>query len=249
VAIYLNLKLSVLKQKPLIGVSKKTILLYTMTKKMYKISKPGTLLALGLLLLAGCYPKGPEYYSDTDLTVTDYDLEYNFGDQKKYWMADTVEYITNIDNSELDQEDVDALLSQIASNLEKAGYEAVGLANPDEADFVITVSVIASKNTSVGWVPGPPCYPGWGWGCGWGGYYPPYWGGYYSYSYTTGSVITNWWDPDTPAPAAAADDEQPIHWVATFNGLLSSSSANNKDRVIFSVDQAFKQSPYIKSNK
>ena len=67
-----------------------------MIKKMHTILKPGAFLALVLLMLAGCYPKGPEYYSDTDLTVTDYDQEYKFGDQKSYWMADTVEYITNI---------------------------------------------------------------------------------------------------------------------------------------------------------
>jgi len=219
-----------------------------MTEKIHTILKQAIILSAVLLLIAGCYPKGPEYYSDLDLTITDYDPEYKFGEQKKYWMADTVEYITNINDSELDPADVQELLNQVAANLSDAGYEQLPLDNPDEAEFVITISVIASKNTGVGWVPGPPCYPGWGWGCGWGGYYPPYWGGYYSYSYTTGSVITNWWDPDTPAPAAAAEDEQPIHWVATFNGLLSSSSANNKERVIFSVDQAFNQSPYIKSN-
>lgn len=220
-----------------------------MTKKMTKFLNPGALVLLVLLFLAGCYPKGPEYYSDTDLTVTDYDTEYDFGTQKNYWMADTVEYITNIEDSEIDQEDVDALLSQMASNFSNVGYTRVDLDKPEEADFAITISVIASKYTGVGWVPGPPGYPGWGWGPGWGGYYPPYWGGYYSYSYTTGSVITNWWDPDTPAPAAADENEQPVHWVATFNGLLSSSNSNNVGRVIASVDQAFKQSPYIKSTK
>ena len=219
-----------------------------MTKKMHNILKRGSVLIIALYLLAGCYPKGPEYYSDLDLTVTDYDVDYKFGDQKKYWMADTVEYITNIEDSEIDQEDVDALLGHIAANLSSAGYDRVDLASPDEAEFVITVSVIASKYTGVGWVPGPPYYPGWGWGPGWGGYYPPYWGGYYSYSYTTGSVITNWWDPDTPTPTGT-DEDQPIHWVATFNGLVSSSSDNNAARIGASVDQAFKQSPYIKSDK
>ena len=216
---------------------------------MHKTLNSGALLSLAMLLLVGCYPKGPEYYSDTDLTVTDYDMDYDFGNQKTYWLADTIEYITNIEDSEIDQEDVDALLSLMESNFSNAGYTRVDLDKPEEADFVITISVIASKNSGVGWVPGPPWYPGWGWGPGWGGYYPPYWGGYYSYSYTTGSVITNWWDPDTPALLSVNDNEQPVHWVATFNGLLSSSNSNNAGRVQASVEQAFKQSPYIKSTR
>lgn len=220
-----------------------------MTKKMHTILKPGAFLALVLLMLTGCYPKGPEYYSDTDLTVTDYDQEYKFGDQKNYWMADTVEYITNIKDSEIDQADVDLVLSEIASNFSEAGYTRVDLDKPEEADFVITVSVIASEYTGVGWTPGPPYYPGWGWGPGWGGYYPPYWGGYYSYSYTTGSVITNWYDPQAPPVPEDGEEFQPVHWIAVFNGLLSNTTDNNVSRVISSVDQAFKQSPYIKSNK
>lgn len=219
-----------------------------MNNKMYKLSNPGTLLAVVLLMLAGCYPKGPEYYSDLDLTVTDYDTEYNFGDQKKYWLADTIEYITNIEDSEIKPGDVDALLSQIASNLDNAGYERVPLNQPELAEFVITVSVIASEYTGVGWVPVPPYYPGWGWG-GWGGYYPPYWGGYYSYSYTTGSVFTHWYDPDSPPVIGDDGEEAPIHWVAVFDGLVSSSKDNNASRIQFSIDQAFTQSPYIKSNK
>lgn len=215
-----------------------------MTKKMYKILKHGSVLTIALYILAGCYPKGPEYYSDLDLTVTDFDAQYGFGDQKLYWMADTVEYITNIKDSELDPTDVQKLLQEIETNFTSRGYERLEVSNPDDAEFVITVSVIASENTGIGWVPGYPCY----WGC-WGGYYPPYWGGYYSYSYTTGSVITNWWDPQDSPVLSNNEDLQPIHWVATFNGMLSSSEQNNKDRIAFSVNQAFTQSPYIQSNK
>ena len=99
-------------------------------------------------------------------------------------------------------------------------------------------------------MPGPPWYPGWGWGPGWGGWYPPYWGGYYTYNFTTGSVIINWWDPqESPAPTSTDEDNQPVHWVATFNGLVSSSKENNAARIKSSINQAFTQSPYIQSNK
>jgi hypothetical protein len=223
--------------------------IHIMTKKLLNNLPKAIIPVFVFYFLYGCYPKGPEYYSDLDLTVTDYDADYNFGAQKSYWMADTVEYITNIEDDEIDKDLVEALLSKVASNLEGRGYQRLSDDDIDNADFAITVSVIASKNSGVGWVPGPPIYPGWGWGPGWGGYYPPYWGGYYSYSYTTGSVIINWWDPqEAPAPTSIADeDQQPIHWLATFNGLVSSSEDNNATRVGASIDQAFAQSTYIQS--
>jgi hypothetical protein len=47
-------------------------------------------MVLGVALLYGCYPKGPEYTSDYDLVVSDYDPDYDFGSQKTYFMPDTV---------------------------------------------------------------------------------------------------------------------------------------------------------------
>lgn len=196
-----------------------------------------------IVFLAGCYPKGPEFYSDLDLTATDYDPDYQFEDQKYYWMADTVRYITNVEDDAIDPDDEQELLDKIAFKLAERNYKRVGIQYPDSAEFVISVNVISTKNSGIGWVPGPPCYPGW-WGC-WPGYYPPYWGGYYSYSYTTGSVIMNWYDPQSPTEG----DEPPIFWVAAFNGLISSNKQNNIGRIDSAIDQAFKQSPYIQSNR
>jgi len=220
-----------------------------MTKKMHKIFKTGSLAVIALIILAGCYPRDSEYYSDLDLTVTDYDTEYSFGEQKTYWMADTVEYKTNIDDSELDPDAVRKLLQQIESNFASRGYDRL---NPTDTitipDFVITVSVIGLENSGVGWIPSYPCY----WGCYYPyyyPYYPPYWGGYYySYSYTTGTVITNWWDPQIASVPTEPGEAQPVHWMGIFNGLLSSSKADMATRISGSVDQAFKQSPYIQSN-
>ena len=213
---------------------------------MYKILKPGIVLIAALFFLAGCYPKGPEYYSDLDLTITEYDIDYNFGGQKKYFMPDTIEYKTNIKDSDLDPTDVQNLLQQIEDNFTSRGYQRLAEANAGDAEFVVAVSAIAQESSGSGWIGGRPCYPGWGWGCGWGGYYPPYWGGgYYSYSYTSGSVIMNWYDPQVPSEGT---DAQPVHWLAIFNGLLSSTPANNKSRIASSIDQAFIQSPYIQAN-
>lgn len=222
--------------------------LFTMTTQLHKFLNPGTALIAVLLFLIGCYPKGPEYYSDLDLTATDYDREYNFGDQKVFWMADTVEYISSDEDDEIDPVDQANLLQEVESNLEARGYTLDRL-NIDDAEFAITITVIKNENTAIGWVPYPPYNPGWGWGPGWGGYYPPYWGGYYGYSYTTGSVFIHWWDPQEPPVPSDEGDLQPFHWFAIFNGLASSSKDNNTSRIEASINQAFIQSPYIQSTK
>lgn len=199
-------------------------------------------------LLNGCYPKGPEYYSDLDLTATNYDPGYDFENQKYFWMADTVRYITNVEDDEIDPDDESALLQKVESKLEELNYKRVEISSPDSAEFVITVSVLSTQSSGIGWVPGPPCYPGW-WGC-WPGYYPPWWGGYYSYSYSTGSVIIDWYDPQVDPVLQNSEEEQPIHWTAAFNGLISSSKENNIARINAAIDQAFKQSEdYLGSNR
>ncbi len=208
-------------------------------KKLLTFS--GTMIVL-LYLLSGCYPKGPEYYSDIDITATEYRPEYDFGSQKTFFLPDTVEYITNKEDSQLDPTDVAALLQAVQSKLEERGYQKINYDPQNIPDFVIQVSVIANEYTGIGWTPGYPCYPGWWGGC-YPGYYPPGWGWYWTYSYSTGSVIIQWYDPDTDP----TDGKQPIEWLAIFNGLISSSADNNKSRIAAGIDQAFKQSPYIQS--
>jgi predicted small lipoprotein YifL len=210
---------------------------------MYRFLRTNLMLAFALYALSGCYPKGPEYYDDLDLTITDYDPDYNFGAQQKYFMPDTVSFTTNIKDLEIDDKDVQNLLNEIETNFTQRGYTRLDAADIEDAEFVIGVNIITVENNGVGWTPIPPYYPGWGWG---GIYYPPYWGAYYSYSYTTGSVIVEWFDPqEPPKPDKDGNELQPVHWVAALNGLVS--SAGNSARVEAGINQAFVQSPYIQS--
>ena len=219
-----------------------------MTKSIYTSLKVAAFFFVGLILLSQCYPKGPEFFSDLDLTATDYDPEYNFGEQKLFWVADTVNYITNQEDDKIDPDVERALINKFVTKLEERNYTRVAVDDPDAAEFVLTINVTSIRVTGVGWIPGPPCYPGW-WGC-FPGYYPPYWGGYYAYSYNQGSVISNWYDPQTPpVPVEGFGDQQPVHWVAAFNGLISSNESNNAARIDAGIDQAFKQSPYVQSNR
>ncbi len=143
---------------------------------MRTIVKLTSVFATAAIMLAGCYPKGPEYYSDTDLTVTDYDMDYDFEGQKNYFMADTVEYITNQKDDEISERDQEKLIQEVESNFALRGYTRLAEEDAMDAEFVVAVTVTSTKNTGAGYIPGPPWYPSWPWGPGWGGYYPPYWG-------------------------------------------------------------------------
>jgi hypothetical protein len=111
--------------------------------------------------------------------------------------------------------------------------------------LVIVPSGIISKNVSVYyWYP----YPGYGWGWGypgygWGypGYYPPV--PYYS-SYTTGTLRMEMFNPND-IRVVKGDTINPVYWTAGINGILSS---NTTTRITSTIDQAFKQSPYLQSS-
>jgi hypothetical protein len=201
----------------------------------------------------GCYPGGPEYTSDFSLVVTDYEQDFNFGAQVTYYMPDTVNFSTNQD---IDEDVVlgfeELILNEIASNMSSRGYTRVDSTATEAPDMLVTVQVLAIKNTGVGWVPGPGWWwgyypPGWGWG-GWGGgwYYPPYYP--VGYSYSTGTVIINLADPDDEI-VEDGEIKLPIKWFAGLDGLLSSTTSTNAQRVQAGINQAFNQSPYLQSNQ
>jgi hypothetical protein len=108
------------------------------------------------------------------------------------------------------------------------------------------VNIVLARNSGAVWYPGywGGYYPGFGWGWGGGWYYPPGWGGYWSYySYTTGTAIINLADYDSYEESGGEYIE--LEWDALIDGLLSGVSASKIDDL---VDQAFSQSPYLKSN-
>ncbi len=195
-------------------------------------------LASGLALW-GCYPDGPEYYEDTDVTFTQYDSEFDFASRQTYALPDRIVVDVEIDNGDTTyvyMRDVYAtpILQTIDANMSEYGWTKVAIsANPD-----VVLTPAAFKNTTYfysywydwwwgGW------YPGWGW------YYPPY---YTISSITTGSMVINMADPNIDNPI----DRAPVTWMMIGNGLASGS--DNINRMIEAIDQAFAQSPYLKTN-
>ena len=120
------------------------------------------------------YPGGIEYYSDTDIVVTQYDDAFDFASNKNYFMPDTIHHVVEEgQEDDVDRSYDDEVLSQIATHLDAAGYtrfESDVIPDSvlvDSANVVLTVVVISTEYTGIGYIPGGGGYwggyPGWGW--------------------------------------------------------------------------------------
>jgi len=194
------------------------------------------ILVAGTLLLAACYPEGPEFADDPDVVLTHHNPDYNFKSKGTFAIPDKIVKITgNVITGDpakyIPQAAATVMLDRITKNMTDFGYTKVALnASPD---FVILPAAMETT-TVVYW------YDYWGW------YYPgygyPYYPYYPSYStYSTGSLIINL----TDAKLTAADGNSIAQWTGALNGLLTYSyDANRVNRLI---DQAFAQSAsYLK---
>jgi len=214
--------------------------------KKVKLLYYGIFLVISVIMVS-CYPGGAEYYSDTDIVITDYDSAFfATHNVQTYYLIDTVAYITD-DQEDVDHKYDDLILGTIKDNLEQIGYQPVDTSGGTPADVLVTATVTSS--TTEGWVPGYPYYPGWDWWWGYpgwdwwwgypGGYYP------YYYSFSTGTLFITMGDPNDPID----DDGEiklPVVWGGAFNGMLSSSTSDMNARIKRSIDQAFSQSKCFK---
>lgn len=202
------------------------------------LSKTILTAAVGVFLL-GCYPAGPEYVDDLDVVYTTFDEGYDFKSKGTYSIPDKIVTdvkIKNGDTTYVYMKDIYAtpLLQAIESNMTTLGWSKVNIAN--NPDVLVTPAAISNTTYFYSywydwWYGG--YYGGWGW------YYPPY---YSVSSYTTGTMIITIADPNSEN----AINRSPSVWVAAANGLLTYSGST--DRAKKGIDQAFAQSPYLKTN-
>lgn len=187
-----------------------------------------------ILLLSGCYPEGAEYYHETDVVYTNYEEDYNFTGQKTYAMPDKIVKITKdlIEGEEpefVEEPYNTQILNKIEENMTSKGYTQV-LA-PEDADLFLMPAVWT--NTTIYYWYDYWCWYN-PWFCDWGWYYPPV------TSVTTGTLVMSLID----------DGDEYVEpyrvWTGLANGLLS--GVYSKSRVDNAIDQAFKQSPYLKTN-
>jgi hypothetical protein len=201
------------------------------------------LLLLTLILLAACR-KEPDLssLSGNFVVQTDRDPNTQFNTFKTFYISDTVAYIsTNPNDSILTDNTAKQLVAQIRKNMEARGYTYVSRgAKPD-----LGINTIAVKDVTVGVV-----YPGYWWGYpgywdpwDWGWYYPYYYPWATTYAVTTGSVIAEIIDVKN----AQANQKLDVTWTMNLNGALGSSASTNLQRALDGIDQAFRQSPYLKA--
>ncbi len=196
-----------------------------------------------LTVLFGCYPGGADYIDEYDITYTNYDKTYDFVSKGTYTLPNKVVKISGDLVSVNPQppeylKDVYGLpiLAQIDANMQALGWTKVDVnSNPD-----IQVLPAAWESTTI-------IYGGY-WGSYWCWYYPYYCGGgwYYPYTpvatYSTGTLVMTMVDPN----AESTDGSKRVTWTGAINGLLVGTYDAN--RVNKGIDQAFYQSPYLKTN-
>ena len=201
-------------------------------------------LALGTVLLSGCYPDGPDYLSDYDLVYTNYSPTFDFKSVSTYSLPDSVPIITGdlADGDEpsfLPEAYRVVVLQKIRDNMNARGWEEVD--GPNEAitaDVNLLPAALKSEVVSYfysggywGWY--YPGYPGWGW------YYPGYYPTYTSY--TSGSLMIAMARPNDVSPT----ENVPVVWLAVINSILEGGQADIITRLNVNIDQAFTQSDYL----
>ncbi len=190
--------------------------------------------------LAGCYPQGPEYTDDLDVVYTNFDPEFDFPGHNTYAMPDQIVtdvQITNAGDTIYEYMKpiyADPILDKIDANLTALGWTKVDVsANPDV--LMMPAGISSTTYFYSYWY----CWWYGGYYGGWGWYYPPY---YTVSSYTTGSLIMTMSDPTVDSPI----NRSATAWIGAMNGLLSGNG--NINRALDGIDQAFAQSPYLRTN-
>ena len=200
------------------------------------------LMAAMPVVLLSCYPAGPDYVEDLDVTYTTYNNNFDFKSRSTYAMPDRIVVDVDIEDGDttyvyMKDAFADPILAAIEDNFESRGWERVDIS--DGPDMLVTPAGIKSTTYFYSY-----WYDWWygGWYGGyWGWYYPPY---YTVSSYTTGSMIITMSDPNV-------DEDSPIFesqaaWVMAANGLFTGNYEIS--RVTKAIDEAFNQSPYLKIN-
>jgi hypothetical protein len=203
-----------------------------------------------LLLLGGCYPKGPENYSDFDLVYTNYSSDFSFSQRKTYALPDSIVKITGDVFNNTDGTGVPeflsptystVILSQLKQNMGSNGWTLVDKnASPD---VVLLVSCMTTTTIYYyyDWDYWDWWYPGWV--PSWGWYYPGYYYPAYVTGYSSGSIFMQMVDQHSTITQTC---NVSVVWNCILNGITEGSTAEITARVQTNINKAFAQSPYLK---
>lgn len=183
-----------------------------------------------------------------DFTVyTNYDENVKFEDFKTYCLPDSILLIGKDMKAEYWKDDLaQKIIKEVNDEMNARGYTKV----PETKDANIGIQLsFAQQTTQVigtsGWYDG-------GWYNGWWSpdFWGPYWNDWYypyavNYSYDTGTMIMEMVDL-TSKKTEVNKVKLPVIWHSYATGLLFNNNKYNLELILDAVDQAFKQSPYIK---
>lgn len=200
------------------------------------------LLGLGaVVLMASCYPGGPSYVEDYDITFATKADGADFTDKTAnvFFMPNEIFDIgdTNKNVAPVSPAFAAKVLARVEAQMVEYGYTRVPDTSMGE-NYGVAVQRLISDN----WV---TYYWGGGGYCGW---YPYWCGGYYpptgsTYNYQTGTLYVTMIDLDNSTPTLPF-----FVWDAGINGLLSSTQSSTESRALNGIDKMFELSPYLNKN-
>lgn len=223
-------------------------------RKRLRSLSPVILLVIGIaasFLLSSCTPESDLPTPESDVVITLYNQQVDFGAITTFAMPDTIIHlVAEGDSDQLSRKYDQAILSLIATNLEARGYVRIDEGSPDVPDVLVLAGASALEFWYwYSYYPGDDWswYPGWGW---WGGYpgwdwsYPPPSYGP-AYAYTLGTLFVTMVDPNKPD---AGNTMITTCWLGVCNGLLNPAGPSKLARLSDSINQLFTQSPYLRSS-
>lgn len=187
------------------------------------------------------------YSQDTDgeyLVYTSPAKDVTFSEFRTFDIADSVLVIGQTKKPYYSQSNnALALIQAYRTNMEKLGYIYL----PSNPDAQLGIQITYAEDTQrfvqyyddpYWWLDYPGYWPAGYWG-NWTGWYYPY---PVVYSYTTNALIADMVD----LTAGEENGKLKIIWSCYIGGPASASINYDVKRMTSAVDQAFKQSPYLK---
>ena len=241
--------------------------------KNMKLTKLIMLFAVISIAMTSCYKTEDVYTEDYDLILTYYDTDFNYTQNKTFYIRDSVGLISDYIEHGDDLWNrfykpggpSPQIRNEIIRQLKNYGYKQI-MDSLQDADVAINMVATLVKTEGVAYYPGYwGWYPDYWWGYypGWGGYYPyyPWYGGGTYYEYKTANLMIEMADGDslralihyinTTPGADPADPQAPkmkYLWQAFVNGIQTSNGDYDMERMLKGIDQAFEQSTYLKLN-
>lgn len=204
------------------------------------------LFALAVTAFFSSCEKDPDMNKlDSDFAVyTNYDNSVQFSKFNSFYLPDSILVAGSGLNSQYwKDENAQKIINRVADEMTGRGYTRVD--DKTKADIGLQLGYAQQTTQIIGSV-GYPGYNWWGagfWGFGWSGWYYPY---PVSYSYDTGTLITEMVDLTGKLVDPDKKVDLPVIWHTYASGLLYGSSHIDMQLTLNAVDQAFEQSPYIK---